>query len=90
MGTNVGTTITAMLAALASGQRTAIVVAFAHLLVNLLAIPIIWGGMPFLRLLPLRTAEWVAWKVLRSWSLPPAMLLGVYFLIPPVVVLLLI
>jgi solute carrier family 34 (sodium-dependent phosphate cotransporter) len=89
LGTNVGTTITAILAALATGQRTAIVVAFAHLLFNLLAIPLIWG-VPFLRLLPLRTAEWVARQSLRSRSLPPAMLLGVYFLIPLVVVLLLI
>jgi len=88
LGTNVGTTLTAILAALATGDRTAIVVAFANLLFNLLAIPIIWG-VPFLRLVPLRAAEWVARQCLRSRFLPPALILILYFLIPLVFVILL-
>jgi solute carrier family 34 (sodium-dependent phosphate cotransporter) len=88
LGTNVGTTITAILAALATGNRTAIIVAFSHLLFNLLAIPIIWG-IPFLRVLPLRAAEWLARRSLRNRFLAPALLVSVYFLIPLVFVILL-
>jgi solute carrier family 34 (sodium-dependent phosphate cotransporter) len=88
LGTNVGTTITAILAALATGNRTAITVAFSHLLFNLLAIPIIWG-IPFLRVLPLRAAERLARCSLHNRLLAPALLVSVYFLIPLVFVILL-
>jgi solute carrier family 34 (sodium-dependent phosphate cotransporter) len=81
LGTNVGTTITAILASLATGNRTAITVAFAHLLFNLLAIPLIWG-LPFLRMIPLRMATWLAKRSTSSHWLPLALLLGIYFLVP--------
>lgn len=42
LGANVGTTVTAMLASLAVGQVTAVTVAFAHLLFNVVGILAIW------------------------------------------------
>jgi sodium-dependent phosphate cotransporter len=87
LGANVGTTITAMLAALATGDRTAIVVAFAHLFFNLLGIVIIWG-VPFLRRVPLQIAEWLARQSLGRRFLPVALFVAIYFLIPLIFVLL--
>ena len=42
LGANIGTTITAMLAALAVGEISAVTVAFAHLLFNVCGIASIW------------------------------------------------
>jgi sodium-dependent phosphate cotransporter len=55
LGTNVGTTITAMLAALAVGEISAVTVAFAHLLFNICGIVLIWP-IPAIRRIPLRLA----------------------------------
>ena len=56
LGANIGTTITAMLAALAVGEISAVTVAFAHLLFNVCGIFIIWP-IPAIRKIPLRLAE---------------------------------
>jgi sodium-dependent phosphate cotransporter len=56
LGTNVGTTVTAMLAALAVGELSAVTVAFAHLLFNLCGILLIWP-IPSIREIPLRLAR---------------------------------
>jgi len=56
LGTNVGTTITAILAALAVGEISAVTVAFAHLLFNICGIVLIWP-IPAIRRIPLRLAE---------------------------------
>jgi sodium-dependent phosphate cotransporter len=42
LGANIGTTITAILAALAVGEVSAVTVAFAHLLFNICGIAVIW------------------------------------------------
>jgi sodium-dependent phosphate cotransporter len=55
LGTNVGTTITAILAALAVGEISAVTVAFAHLLFNICGIVLIWP-IPAIRRIPLRLA----------------------------------
>ena len=55
LGTNVGTTITAMLAALAVGEISAVTVAFAHMLFNICGIVLIWP-IPAIRRIPLRLA----------------------------------
>jgi sodium-dependent phosphate cotransporter len=55
LGTNVGTTITAMLAALAVGEISAVTVAFAHLVFNICGIVLIWP-IPAIRRIPLRLA----------------------------------
>ncbi len=56
LGANIGTTITAILAALATGQPAAIAVAMAHLLFNLIATLVIYG-IPQLRAIPLYLAR---------------------------------
>jgi sodium-dependent phosphate cotransporter len=55
LGANIGTTITAILAALAVGEISAVTVAFAHLLFNVCGIALIWP-VPTLRKIPLRLA----------------------------------
>ena len=55
LGANIGTTITAMLAALAVGEISAVTVAFAHLLFNVCGIALIWP-IPAIRRIPLRIA----------------------------------
>src|SRR5690606_24877586 len=59
LGANVGTTITAILAALAAGGDTPVIVAFSHVLFNLLGIAFIWS-IPPIRKLPLIAAESIA------------------------------
>jgi len=53
LGANVGTTITAILAALATGSEVAVTAAFAHLMFNVLAIGLLW----WVKILPIRAAE---------------------------------
>jgi len=55
LGANIGTTITAILAALAVGEISAVTVAFAHLLFNICGIAVIWP-IPAIRRIPLRLA----------------------------------
>jgi sodium-dependent phosphate cotransporter len=59
LGANVGTTITAILASLAVGEISAVTVAFAHLLFNLIGIALIWP-IPAVRRIPVRMATWLA------------------------------
>ncbi len=55
LGANIGTTITAILAALAVGEISAVTVAFAHMLFNICGIAVIWP-IPAIRRIPLRLA----------------------------------
>jgi sodium-dependent phosphate cotransporter len=59
LGANVGTTITAILASLAVGEISAVTVAFAHLLFNMIGIALIWP-IPAVRRIPVRMATWLA------------------------------
>ena len=56
LGANIGTTITAILAALAVGEISAVTVAFAHLLFNVCGIVVVWP-LPAIRRIPLRLSE---------------------------------
>ena len=78
LGANVGTTITAMLAALVTGELTAVTVAFAHLLFNIVGITVIWP----IRRIPLRMARALARAALRSKLVPLTYVLLVFFGIP--------
>lgn len=81
LGANVGTTATAMLAALATGSLAAVTVAFAHFLFNLFGILLIWH-VPRIRAVPLRLAEGLADLSQRSRLVPLLYVLGVFFLLP--------
>ena len=86
MGANVGTTVTAMLAALATGESAAVTVAFTHLLFNLSAIAIIW---PFerIRRIPVDCAEWLAARAAERWYVPAVFVGAVFFVAPLTVIL---
>lgn len=88
LGANIGTTITALLAALAITGPTheaAHQIAVAHLLYNILGVVVIFG-VPWLRNLPLVSAEWIADLAVRRKSLALAYTLGVFFAIPGLLV----
>jgi sodium-dependent phosphate cotransporter len=78
LGANVGTTITAILAALVTGELTAVTVAFAHLLFNIIGIMVIWPA----RRIPLGLARGLARASLKSKLLPITYVLLVFFGIP--------
>ena len=63
LGANIGTTITAMLAALAVGEVSAVTVAFAHLLFNICGIVLIW---------PIRAIRRVPLKLARRFAVVAA------------------
>lgn len=78
LGANVGTTVTAMLAAMVTGQITAVTVAFAHFLFNVFGMIIFWP----LRMIPIYCAEKLAEYSVRSKLIPIAYIILVFFLIP--------
>ncbi|MFQ6605683.1 MAG: Na/Pi symporter [Fidelibacterota bacterium] len=81
LGANIGTTITAILASLVTGEIAPVTVAFSHLLFNVMGIIII-TGIPFLRLIPVRLARWMAAKAAKNRLTPFLYILVVFFLIP--------
>lgn len=84
LGANIGTTITALLAATAiHGPMavTALTVALVHLLFNVFAIALIYG-IPITRGIPIFIAEKLAELAQRNKLYVIAYILGVFFLIP--------
>ncbi|MBE0541798.1 MAG: Na/Pi symporter [Verrucomicrobia bacterium] len=81
LGANVGTTVTAMLAALATGKPEAVTVAFAHLLFNLFGILLIWP-VPWIRQIPIRLAEGLAELSVRHRYIALLYVLLIFFVIP--------
>lgn len=82
LGANVGTTVTAMMASLVTADPSAVAVAFAHLLFNVIGIIIIWP----IRRLPIFLAETLAEWSTRSKVMPIVYVLVVFFLIPLVLI----
>jgi sodium-dependent phosphate cotransporter len=84
LGSNIGTTITALLAATAivgPMANTALAIALVHLFFNLFAIALIYG-IPFTRNIPIYMAETIAELAQRNKLYVVAYILGVFFLIP--------
>ncbi|TFH03041.1 MAG: hypothetical protein E4H13_00105 [Calditrichales bacterium] len=84
LGANVGTTITAILASLVTGNLNAVIVAFAHLFFNIMGI-IIW--MPFSKV-PIFLATTLAEFSLKNKLYPFLYIVIVFFVIPLAVILL--
>jgi len=80
LGANIGTTATALLAAL-SLNVTALVTAFAHLIFNIFGILIIYP-IPFIRNIPIKLAETLAEYSIKNRLIPFAYLLIVFIVIP--------
>ena len=78
LGANIGTTVTAILAALVTGNLSAIIVAFAHLLFNISGMIIWWP----LKIIPITLAENFARVATRKKIIPILYILVVFFLIP--------
>ncbi len=78
LGANVGTTLTAMFAALVTGQEAAVTVALAHLLYNVFGIALVWP----LRRIPLGLAELLARHAARSRLIPLGYVILVFFAVP--------
>jgi len=78
LGTNIGTTVTAILAALVTGNLAAIIVAFSHLLFNVSGIVIWW---PF-KFVPISLARKFSAIAIRKKIIPILYIIIVFFLIP--------
>ena len=85
LGANIGTTITALLASI-TGTVAALIAAIGHLLFNIFGILIIYG-LPFLRIIPLTCAEWIAEKAIRNKLIPIFYLLIFFLGIPLMIVI---
>ena len=88
LGANVGTTITAILAAFAVGEISALTVAFAHLLFNVIGIMVIWP-IPAIRGIPIFLAERMAAASNRNRLVPLVYVITVFYLIPFVTIMIL-
>ena len=86
LGANVGTTVTAMLAALATGNIAAVTVAFAHLFFNLSGISLIYPLKP-IRQIPLAMARWLAQLTSRNRAYALVYVIGVFYVIPSALIL---
>ena len=86
LGANIGTTVTALLAAL-TGTVSALIAAISHLLFNIFGFLIIYGT-PFLRAIPLKLAEMIAEYSLNNKFIPIGYLLIVFVVIPLTIIFL--
>ena len=88
LGANIGTTITALLAATAlsgAGAAAGMQIALVHLFYNVLGVLVVFG-LPFLREIPLLAAEKLAEVATKRHSLAAAYVLTVFFVIPGICV----
>ncbi len=88
LGANLGTTVTALLASLATESPAGLVVALAHSLFNVAGI-LIFYPVPQLRSIPIRLAEGLADLAVRNRSLIAAYVFGAFVAVPLVGILLL-
>ncbi|MCO6474731.1 MAG: Na/Pi symporter [Melioribacteraceae bacterium] len=82
LGSNIGTTITAILAALITGEVAAVVVAFSHLMFNICGIIIWWPW----KWVPVRLAQKFAEYSLKSKLVPIGYVLIMFFIVPLLVI----
>jgi sodium-dependent phosphate cotransporter len=81
LGANVGTTVTALLAALATGSPDALTVALAHTTFNVMGILILYVP-PFVRDVPIHLAEGLANLAVRRRLLAVAYVIGAFIVLP--------
>ena len=80
LGANVGTTVTALLAATA-GTPYGVTIALVHLLFNISGIMLVWP-IPAIRAVPVRIAKWLADLAVQSRWVPILYLVVLFFAIP--------
>lgn len=81
LGANVGTTITALLAAMAASRPEALTIALVHTLFNVTGILIIYP-VPSIRVIPIRAAEALAELASRRHRWAVAYVLGTFIVMP--------
>jgi len=86
IGANIGTTVTALLAAI-TGTVAALIAAISHLLFNIFGIIIIYCN-PYLRSIPLKGAELIAEYATKNKFIPLVYLLIAFVAIPLSIILL--
>jgi len=86
LGANIGTTVTAILAALTLNV-TALVAAFAHLFFNLYGILIIYLN-PLFREIPLKLADWLSEVAIKNKFIPLIYLVCFFFFLPFIIIIL--
>ncbi len=86
LGANIGTTVTALLAAL-TGTVSALIAAISHLLFNIAGISVIYG-IPFLREIPIKCAMLISDKAVKN-KLVPVLYLAIFFILLPLSIILL-
>jgi len=83
LGANIGTCVTAVLAATAvtGNGEAALQIAFIHLTYNVLGVLFIYS-IPFLRDLPVKSAQWLGSTAADNKAVALAYILGVFFVAP--------
>ena len=87
LGANVGTTVTALLAAFSTGNPAAVTVAFAHLFFNLSGIVLIYP-IPQIRAIPLMLSRALAEFTSRARGLAILYIVLVFYIVPALVIFL--
>ena len=88
LGANIGTCITALLAATAiTGENAifALQIAVVHFIYNTIGVVVIFG-IPFLREIPIKAAEWLAEVAAKQKLYALAYVVGVFFIIPTMMI----
>ena len=88
LGANIGTCITALLAATSiTGDNAifALQIAVVHFIYNTIGVIVIYG-VPYLRELPIKAAEWLAELAAKQKLYALAYVVGVFFLIPALMI----
>lgn len=85
LGSNIGTTVTGILAALSSSTNTklSLQIAFCHTFFNLTGI-LIWFPIKYMRMIPIKTSEFLADRVAEYKWFAIAWLLLVFIIVPGV------
>ena len=85
LGANIGTCITALLAATAvtGNAEAALQIAVIHLVYNILGVVVLYG-LPFTRYLPVKAAEWLGATASENKMAALAYIVGVFFVVPGV------
>ena len=81
LGANIGTTVTALLAALGSGTIDGLTIAVTHTLFNIAGILLIFPW-PKLKYVPVRMAEWLAELALRNKTLALGYVATMFLVVP--------
>ncbi|MDA3960758.1 MAG: Na/Pi symporter [Planctomycetota bacterium] len=83
LGANIGTTVTALLAATGASDNAgaALQIALVHLMFNIFGVLLIYG-IPAFRAIPMKAAEYLADMAVRRKSLAISWIVVIYFLLP--------